>query len=205
MARPLPPLKETASQTAGPFVHIGLTPGATGIGTLEPEFGNILAGPGVPGELITIEGILYDGDGAPLRDAVLESWQADSTGRYAHPEDPAGGSAFRGFGRMACDFETGLFSLQTIKPGPVPGRNGTVQAPHVSLWIIARGINIGLQTRLYFSDEGARNAEDPVLSMIPSANRRETLIADRSERDGSIVYRFDIHLQGERETVFFDI
>jgi len=205
MTRPLSPLKETASQTAGPFVHIGLAPSTSGTQLLKPEFGNTVAGPDVPGEPIAIEGIIYDGEGTPVRDAVLESWQADGAGRYAHPEAPDGGSAFRGFGRMACDFETGLFTLRTIKPGPVPGRNGTVQAPHINLWIMARGINIGLQTRLYFSDEVTRNTADPVLSMIPSANRRETLIANKSERDGNIFYRFDIHLQGERETVFFDV
>ena len=106
---------------------------------------------------------------------------------------------------MITDFETGAWGFDTVKPGKVPGRMGRVQAPHLNLWIVARGINIGLNTRMYFDDEAEANAADPVLSLIEWENRRATLIARRSLRDGQPVYRFDIRLQGADETVFFDI
>ncbi|GGB42816.1 protocatechuate 3,4-dioxygenase subunit alpha [Roseibium aquae] len=201
----VPDLRETASQTAGPYVHIGLVPAATGIHVLDRTVTNVVVRPDTPGEHITIEGVVHDGEGMPVRDAVLESWQADASGRHAHPEDPSGSADIRGFGRMAADFGTGVYSLHTVKPGPVPGRDGVMQAPHISFWIVARGINVGLHTRLYFSDELERNAADPILASIGSPDRRKTLIADRTLRDGKPLYRFDIHLQGDRETVFFDI
>ncbi|MEQ8740726.1 MAG: protocatechuate 3,4-dioxygenase subunit alpha, partial [Hoeflea sp.] len=112
---------------------------------------------------------------------------------------------YRGGGRVITDYETGEWGFDTNKPGPVPGRNGTVQAPHINLWIVARGINIGLNTRAYFDDEADANAKDPVLNLIEWEIRRPTLIARRSDRDGKPVYRFDIRIQGDNETVFFDI
>ena len=199
-------LKETASQTAGPYVHIGLAPGAAGFNIYRRELGHDIAGPDAEGERIRVEGRVLDGTGSPLKDALLEVWQANSDGNYAHPE---GGGAvedgFRGWGRVITDFETGNWSFDTIKPGRTRGRNVGVQAPHLNLWIVARGINIGLSTRMYFQDEAEANALDPVLNLIEWENRRSTLIAGRDERDGIPVYRFDIYLQGDRETIFFDI
>ncbi len=110
-----------------------------------------------------------------------------------------------GWGRVITDFDTGLWSFETIKPGRVMGRNGRLMAPHISLWLVARGINIGLSTRLYFADEPQANSEDPVLNMIEQVHRKETLLARRLAGDGKPVYRFDIRLQGDDETVFFDV
>jgi len=202
-------LRETASQTAGPYVHIGLAPKAAGFDVFENDFGNVLTTPATQGERIVIEGVVHDGSGTPLRDVLVELWQANSQGRYAHPADRQAGKAldpaFRGWGRACSDFETGVWRFETIKPGAVAGRGGVLQAPHVSLWIVARGINLGLHTRVYFEDEARANAEDPVLRLIEWEVRRKTLVARREQRDGLPVYRFDIHLQGENETVFFDI
>lgn len=199
-------LKETPSQTAGPYVHIGLAPGAAGFDIYDQELGWDICGPDADGERIRVEGRVFDGTGSPVKDVLLEVWQADADGNYAHPE---GGEAvkdgFRGWGRVITDFETGQWAFDTIKPGSTRGRNVGTQAPHLNLWIVARGINIGLNTRMYFSDEADTNAADPVLSLIEWENRRETLIAVRTENDGIPVYRFDIRLQGEGETVFFDI
>ncbi|MCB1313013.1 MAG: protocatechuate 3,4-dioxygenase subunit alpha [Sedimentitalea sp.] len=199
-------LKETPSQTAGPYVHIGLAPGAAGFDIYRQELGWDIAGPNAKGERIRIEGVVIDGTGSPVKDVLIEAWQANGAGVHAHPE---GGGAveegFRGWGRVITDFETGDWGFDTVKPGPVMGRNGRLMAPHISLWIVARGINIGLNTRLYFSDEAEANAADPVLNLIEWENRRATLIARRETRDGKPVYRFDIRLQGEDETVFFDI
>jgi len=204
-----PLLRETASQTAGPYVHIGLAPKAAGFDVFENDFGNVLTTPATQGERIIIEGIVHDGSGTPLRDVLVELWQANAQGRYAHAADRQAGKAldpaFRGWGRACSDFETGLWRFETIKPGAVTGRDGVPQAPHVSLWIVARGINLGLHTRMYFEDEAPANAEDRVLGLVEWEVRRETLIGRREQRDGVPVYRFDIRLQGERETVFFDI
>lgn len=207
-AQALSYLKETASQTAGPYVHIGLAPGAAGFNIYARELGQAPIAADLPGERIRIEGYVFDGAGAPVKDALIETWQADAAGIYPHPEDPRHAQAaprFRGWARVITDFQSGLFAFETIKPGAVMGRNGRRQAPHLSLWIVARGINIGLQTRLYFDDEGAANAQDPVLNLIEQEHRRETLLARRDNREDGIVYRFDIRLQGENETVFFDL
>jgi protocatechuate 3,4-dioxygenase alpha subunit len=210
MIAPLPYLKETPSQTAGPYVHIGLIPHQAGFDIFEKNFSNVLVGPETQGERIRIEGRIFDGLGSTTRDILVEIWQANAAGRYNHPADRQDGKpideGFRGWGRTGTDFQTGVYSFETVKPGRVAGRTGRKpMAPHVNLWLAARGINIGLSTRMYFADETAANAEDPVLNMIEPAVRRETLIAPREERDGAIVYVFDIRLQGERETVFFDI
>ncbi|UWQ61863.1 protocatechuate 3,4-dioxygenase subunit alpha [Leisingera caerulea] len=199
-------LKETPSQTAGPYVHIGLAPGAAGFQIYEQELGWEIAGPGAKGERIRVEGVVVDGTGSPVKDVLLEAWQANAEGIYAHPEHPGEvEEGFRGWGRVITDFETGEWGFDTVKPGPVLGRGGQMMAPHINLWIVARGINVGLNTRLYFEDEGEANAADPVLNVIEWERRRSTLIAGRSERGGTPVYRFDIRLQGEDETVFFDI
>lgn len=201
-------LKESASQTAGPYVHIGLAPHAAGFDIFEKNFSNVVAGPQTKGDRITIEGRVIDGSGTPLRDVLIEIWQANAAGKYNHPadrQDKPVDPTFRGWGRAASDFETGVFTFETIKPGVVAGRGGRPMAPHVNLWIVARGINIGLNTRMYFSEETAANAADPVLNLIEWEVRRNTLIAQRDDRGGKRVYKFDINLQGPQETVFFDI
>jgi len=230
MAQKLDYLKETPSQTAGPYVHIGLAPGAAGFDIYRSELGWDIAGPNAAGERIRVEGVVIDGTGNPVKDVLIEAWQANASGVYAHPESEGEvEDGFRGWGRVITDFETGEWGFDTVKPGPVKARRklGTGplhepanaggdwlgradeahenMAPHINLWIVARGINIGLNTRVYFDDEAEANAKDPELNLIEWQNRRPTLIAKRGERDGKVVYRFDIRLQGENETVFFDI
>ena len=203
MVQPLDYLKETPSQTAGPYVHIGLAPGAAGFQIFEQELGQDIAGPDAPGTRIRVEGVVLDGTGAPVKDVMLEVWQADANGIYPHPEDPRAAEVakgFRGWGRVITDFDTGLWAFDTIKPGPVMGRSGRTMSPHLNLWIVARGINIGLNTRMYFEDED--NSADPVMNLIEQTHRRETLLA-RKVSPGQ--YRFDIRLQGDGETVFMDI
>jgi len=204
MAQSLERLKESASQTAGPYVHIGLTPNFSGItGVYDRDLGASMVNERTRGERITLRIRVIDGAGAPLRDALIEIWQADAAGIYNSPSDLRGKADpdFSGWGRQATDMTTGQCVFETIKPGRVPFVDGRQMAPHVTVWIIARGINIGLHTRLYFSDEEAANAEDPVLARIEHKARLSTLIAERAGN----TYDFDIHLQGENETVFFDI
>jgi protocatechuate 3,4-dioxygenase, alpha subunit len=205
MPQRLPYLQETASQTAGPYVHIGLAPGAAGFHTFDAELGQVIAAPDVPGTRIHVQGCVLDATGAPVRDVLLEVWQADANGIYPHPEDPRAANCapgFKGWGRVITDFDTGLWAFDTIKPGPVGGRGAQAQAPHISLWLVARGINIGLNTRMYFPDEAAANASDPVLNSIEHPTRRQTLIATLTAPD---TYRFDMRLQGDGETVFIDV
>ena len=213
--------RETSSQTAGPYVHIGLAPEAAGFDIFANNFGHVLVAPQTKGERIRIEGRVFDGIGTVLKDVLIEIWQANAEGRYAHPADRQPGKAldphFRGWGRACTDFETGVYRFDTIKPGAVAGRisggisggiaghSARFMAPHINLWIVARGINLGLNTRLYFSDEAPANAQDAVLNLIEWEARRQTLIATREEAAGGVVYRFDIRLQGEAETVFFDL
>ena len=185
---------QTPSQTVGPFFHDALPwPGA-----------ETLVGPDTKGDRIEIIGRVLDGDGTPVPDALIEIWQANAAGRYAHPEDgqlkPLD-PAFRGFGRCASDVE-GRFRFATIRPGRVPGRGNALQAPHVNLGLFARGLLRRLVTRIYFED-APENAEDPVLALVQDPARRATLLAKRVAGDGA-VYRFDIVLQGKGETVFFD-
>ena len=199
MVQTLGYLKESPSQTAGPYVHIGLAPGDAGFDIYRRELGRDITGPNAKGERITIEGIVTDGTDAPVKDVLIEIWQANAAGVYPGAGEVEDG--FRGWGRVIPDFESGKWSFDTVKPGPVMGRNGCVMASHINLWLVARGINIGLSTRLYFGDEENANAADPVLSLIEPTHRRDTLIAKQT---GS-AYRFDICLQGDAETVFFDI
>lgn len=194
MVQRLDYLKETPSQTAGPYVHIGLAPRAAGFEIFAHDFGPDPADAHAPGTHVVIEGTVIDGAGALVRDALIEVWQADAAGRFGPSE------GFRGWGRVLTDFETGLFRFATVKPGRVPWVDGRPQAPHLTLWIVARGINTGLQTRMYFPDEAEANAADPVLGRIENRARVATLIAA-----GAGPYRFDIRLQGDGETVFFDI
>jgi len=202
-------LRETASQTAGPYVHIGLTPSAAGFEIFENNFGSVLTNDKTKGERIRIEGRVFDGIGTVLKDVLIEIWQANAEGKYAHPADQQPGKNidenFRGWGRSCTDFDTGVYTFDTIKPGIVTGRNGRFMAPHINVWIVARGINLGLNTRLYFSDEAEANKKDAVLNLIEWEARRATLVAQRETVGGQTVYRFDIRIQGEGETVFFDI
>jgi protocatechuate 3,4-dioxygenase alpha subunit len=207
MVQRLDYLSETPSQTAGPYVHIGLAPGAAGFSVFDRELGHDIAGPNAAGERVRVEGTIHDAAGAPLRDALIEVWQANAAGIHAHPDDPRAPEVedgFRGWGRVLTDFDTGLFAFDTVKPGAVPGPGGRMQAPHLSLWIVARGINLGLHTRMYFAEEAEANAADPVLGLIEQPVRRQTLIAARAAGTPP-VHRFDIRLQGAGETVFFDI
>jgi protocatechuate 3,4-dioxygenase alpha subunit len=196
---------QTPSQTVGPFFAYGLTP---------QQYGYPLAGiassdlrtPEIAGELIRIEGRVFDGKGDVVDDAMIEIWQADPQGRYAHPADSRGGNvafpniAFRGFGRCGTGTDAeNRFVFETLKPGAVDDD----QAPHVNVIVFMRGLLSHLYTRIYFSDEAA-NAGDPVLQSVP-AERRDTLIAAADDSSGVVVYRFDIHMQGDKETVFFDV
>ena len=164
MPQELTYLRETASQTAGPYVHIGMAPGRRGSRSSRQELGTDIAGPNAAGERIRVEGIVWDGAGAPVKDVLIEVWQANAAGIYPHPADRRSGeveAGFRGWARVISDFDSGVWSLETVKPGPVPGRSGRTMAPHLNLWIVARGINIGLNTRMYFDDEAEANAADP--------------------------------------------
>jgi protocatechuate 3,4-dioxygenase, alpha subunit len=186
-------LKESASQTAGPYVHIGLTPNFCGITGVYPhDLGQHVVGEKTKGERIAITGRVFDGGGLVLKDALLEIWQADAQGIYNSEN-------FQGWGRCATDMDTGEFNFETIKPGTVPHSTGVKQSPHITFWIVARGINLGLNTRMYFADED--NSNDPILKRIEHKERIKTLLATRTGN----TYNFDIHLQGENETVFFDI
>ncbi|MGY3439673.1 MULTISPECIES: protocatechuate 3,4-dioxygenase subunit alpha [unclassified Marinovum] len=198
MVQALSYLKESASQTAGPYVHIGLAPGDAGFDIYREELGRDIAGPNAKGQRITVTGTVFDGSGAPIKDVLIEVWQANAAGVY--PGKGTVEEGFRGWGRVVPDFDSGVFTFETVKPGPVMGRNGREMAPHLNLWLVSRGINIGLNTRMYFGDEDA-NGTDPVLSLVEQPHRRATLIA-RAEANR---YHFDIRLQGEDETVFFDV
>jgi protocatechuate 3,4-dioxygenase, alpha subunit len=204
MVQSLDRVKESPSQTAGPYVHIGLTPNFAEIGGVYPEdLGAGMVNDRTKGERITVKAKVFDGTGTPLRDALIEIWQADAAGLYNSPSELRGTADpnFTGWGRCPADMEAGAFVFHTIKPGRVPFRDGRLMAPHISFWIVARGINIGLNTRMYFGDEEKANAEDPVLARIEHRVRVPTLIAPRS----GDTYNFDIHLQGEKETIFFDL
>jgi protocatechuate 3,4-dioxygenase alpha subunit len=202
-------LQPTTSQTVGPFFQIGLA----------RFYAADLTGPGVSGEAIEIEGRVFDGDGEPVPDGVIEIWQADAEGKYAHPEfleelkgiqdnhaeakgqaqvQVGGRSAFRGFGRVATQPD-GSFRFKTIKPGRVPAPDGTLQAPHIAVSVFTRGLLLRLVSRIYFPEEPS-NAEDFALKLVESA-RRHTLIAKKL-RDGRL--EWNVVLQGADETVFFD-
>lgn len=196
---------ESPSQTAGPYVHIGCLPNWSGIAGVYPEDpGSRLINADTRGERVSVTGRVFDGDGAPVLDAVIELWQADAGGLYPSSVETRGVADpnFGGWGRVATAFDSGEFRIDTIRPGRVPYPDGRLQAPHINCWIVARGINVGLQTRVYFADESDANAEDPVLASIEPRARVDTLLA---QPDAEGAFRFDIHLQGERETVFFDI
>jgi len=187
------PRAQTPSQTVGPFFNLKL------------RSSNVITHAGVPGQPIRVQGLVLDGDGAPIDDALIELWQADRDGRYDDSPLRGGGSTFVGFGRAESAPGTGAFHFETIKPGAVRRPDGTDEAPHLNLIVFARGMLNHLFTRMYFADEPERNAADPVLARVPSI-RRPTLIAAPERSDATITsYRFDIRLQGDDETVFFDV
>jgi protocatechuate 3,4-dioxygenase alpha subunit len=203
MVQSLNRLKETPSQTAGPYVHIGLTPNFVGIGGVyAQDLGSTMVNDRTRGERITLNVTVFDGAGAPLRDALVEIWQADADGFYGSPAETRGPADpdFAGWGRCPADMDTGACLFHTIKPGRVPFPDGRLMAPHINLWIVARGINLGLATRVYFPEEEEANAADPILARIEHRARVATLIARRD----ADTYVFDVHLQGDNETVFFD-
>jgi protocatechuate 3,4-dioxygenase, alpha subunit len=191
--------ERTPSQTVGPYLHLGLAPADY---NFRPLFAAVLAEPGLAGTHIQIEGRISDGDGNALPDALIEIWQADAEGRYAHPADgrALSSNSFRGFGRTPTD-QAGEFVFATVKPGSVPGPHGRAQAPHINVGLFARGLLKRLFTRIYFAGE-AMNAADPILALVPP-ERRHTLLA-RPDPGRAGVFRFDIRLQGQDETVFFD-
>ncbi len=184
----------TPSQTVGPYLRIGL----------EPFENTDLAKNATSGERITIAGTVFDGDGKVVPDAMVEIWQANAHGKYNSPEDTQDKKidpGFVGFGRCCTDKDGG-FRFTTIKPGQVPGPGNTLQAPHIVVAVFMRGMLKHAYTRLYFSDEKAANDVDPILGRVEDTARRGTLIAQRAS--GKAEYRFDIRMQGDRETVFFD-
>jgi protocatechuate 3,4-dioxygenase alpha subunit len=192
----------TPSQTVGPYFKYGLTP--NGQYEWNDAFTGNLVTSDTSGERIRVEGRVFDGEGQPVPDAMLEVWQADAQGRFADPQDKRAlpNATFRGFGRCGTD-ANGTYVFDTIKPGSVPDPDGKAQAPHILLAVFARGMLRHLYTRIYFADEAA-NSSDPVLAMVP-ADRRATLIATREGGNGNAVYRLDLRLQGDGETVFFDV
>jgi protocatechuate 3,4-dioxygenase alpha subunit len=188
----------TPSQTVGPFLAIGLP---------WPD-GPYVVPPGAPGAIV-ISGQVLDGAGAPVPDALVETWQADPNSRFDHPDDPRGAKrpavpGFRGFGRSATDAD-GNYRITTLRPGPLPCTGGGSEAPHVDVSVFARGLLDRVVTRIYFPDEAEANAADPVLASIADPSRRSTLIAVSDSGGPGTAFRFDIRLQGERETVFFDV
>lgn len=198
---PTKTLPETPSQTAGPYLHLGMLPAPRNIAVQK------MAQPKARGERIRVEGVVLDGAGDPVVDAVLEFWQADADGNYPHMNgeriaefDPN----LHAFGRTQTDAQSGEWWIETIRPGPVPGATGELQAPHITIFMFARGITTHLHTRMYFADQVDANAADPVLRALPNAAMRKSLIATADEPGKTTVYRFAIHLQGELETVFFD-
>jgi len=187
-------LGETPSQTVGPYFSMRLA-----------EKGqNVLDTPAEGGERIVVTGQVFDGDGRPVEDALLEFWQANPAGRFNHPDDPrdlALDPRFSGFARAMTDFATGEYRLETVRPGPVPDLEGSYQAPHISVVVQGRGMLNPVFTRLYFSDEEEANQDDLILRHVPQG-RRPTLIALLEPGTDPKVYRYDIRFQGEDETVF---
>ncbi|MFK8080241.1 MAG: protocatechuate 3,4-dioxygenase subunit alpha [Granulosicoccus sp.] len=200
MPQTLKTLSETPSQTAGPYVQIGCTPTFAGLNNIysAQDVGLNCIEDGACGKQIIIRGHVFDNQGNPMFDPMIESWQADTNGLFAGQAgaDPK----VNGFCRFPLDKSTGEFTLHTIKPGRIIFDDTRYQAPHIALWIVARGNNIGLNTRVYFDDED--NSKDPVLLRVQPEQRIETLIA---QQISDSEYRFDIHLRGNAETVFFDM
>ena len=191
---------QTPSQTVGPYFAYGLTASQYRYDFDQP-FDDVVALPGAAGEHIRLEGMVLDGDDKPIGDAMIEISQADASGHYPPTVAETQAAGFRAFGRMGTGTDAqNRFMFQTIKPGA----ESAGQAPHINVIVLMRGMLVHAFTRIYFSDEAAANAGDAVLNSV-TATRRSTLIAQRSEQGGSVVYRFDIRMQGPQETVFFDV
>jgi protocatechuate 3,4-dioxygenase alpha subunit len=189
-------LGQTPSQTVGPFFAFGLIRGDE----------HVLVNDLTKGQRIIVHGHVFDGGGAAIDDAMVEIWQADAAGVYNHPDDPRHRQVdphFRGGGRAGTNNREREYRFKTVKPGPVPWQGGEVQAPHLDMRVFARGMLLHVITRVYFSDE-RDNGQDPILSSIRDAERRKTLIAVHEAIQDAPTYRMDIHLQGDRETVFFN-
>src|SRR5271165_4561980 len=185
-------LTPTPSQTAGPYLHLGLT---------EARSISRIACDGVKGQRVWLTFRVLDGEGVPVPDAMIELWQADSEGNYERSGGSEVGIVFGGFGRMATA-EEGSCTFETIRPGCVAGPGETVQAPHINVSILGRGILKRLSTRVYFAAEPA-NAADPIMALVPE-DRRPTLLAQPNPARASN-WMFDVRLRGEGETVFFDV
>jgi protocatechuate 3,4-dioxygenase, alpha subunit len=194
-------LRQTPSQTVGPFFAFALTPEQYG-SPFRALAGAVLVDDETPGERIRVSGRVLDGEGNVVNDAMVEIWQADALGRYAHPADQRGANLrFKGFGRCGTGTDPeNRFVFDTIKPGAV----GDGQAPHVNVTLFMRGMLSHVYTRIYFADEVEANANDQVLASVEAARRR-TLIAARATTPAGTVYRFDLRMQGPDETVFFDV
>ena len=194
-----PMMIQSPSQTVGPYFAQGL------LRQGDQVFTNVLTFASTEGERIRIQGLVIDADGRPIEDAMIEIWQANCHGRYNHPldeQDKPLDPEFSGHGRASTD-PSGNYWFETVKPGAVPGPEGTLQAPHINVIVFARGMLSHAFTRIYFEDE-AGNTDDPVLMSIEDPAHRNTLVAGRQEVDGQIIYRFDIRFQGDNETAFFD-
>jgi len=195
---------QTPSQTVGPYFAYGLT-GAQYLYDFDQPFDDVVAYPHCEGEHILLQGRVFDGDGALIPDAMIEIHQANSKGEYAprteHPAAEGRRTGFRGFGRVGTGTDPDArYWFRTVKPAA----SAPDEAPRIDMIVLMRGILVHAFTRVYFSDEAAANAKDPTLALVP-AERRDTLIAQRSEQGGQVVYTFDIHMQGAKETVFFDV
>lgn len=193
----MPELGQTPSQTLGPYFSMRLgRPGENDLAPSAPEESRI-----------RVEGLVLDGERNHIEDALIEIWQANAAGRYRHPADDRADldidPGFTGFGRAMSDFTTGGYWFETVKPGPVPDREGEPQAPHINLVIQARGMLNPSYTRVYFSDEAEANERDMALALVPR-HRRQSLIAEIVEGSSPRTYRFDIKFQGGDETVFFE-
>ena len=188
-------LRQTPSQTVGPFFGVGLT--------RPSQLQHVLVNDRTEGERIRIEGIVFDGAGRAVDDALVEIWQANAHGRYHHPLDSGAAPldpAFFGFGRCPTD-ASGAFAFETIKPGAIERGDGVRHAPHVNVTVFSRGMLSHAFTRMYFGGDDLDS--DPTLALVES-DRRRTLVAERRSDGGLVVYRWNIHLQGDQETVFFD-
>jgi protocatechuate 3,4-dioxygenase alpha subunit len=196
----MPKLGQTPSQTVGPYFAYGLIPEQYGYAFKGIADGKVATEDAV-GERIRIEGRVFDGEGKPIPDAMIEIWQADGEGRYAHPADPRRpNTSFKGFGRFGTGTDReSRFTFETVKPGSIDG----IQAPHINVVIFMRGVLVHAYTRIYFSDDAAAFEKDPVLTTVMT-ERRRTLVAERTETAAGTVYRWDIRMQGDAETVFFD-
>ena len=197
--------KQTPSQTAGPYLHIGFLPKKVGINSsFSRELNNLILSEKTEGTRIEISGKIYDGNNEVLKDALIEIWQVDSNGNYQSrsTQNNKNDKNFCNWGRTSCDFNTGLWKFNTIKPGKVQLNKSEILAPHIWLWIVARGINLGLYTCMYFSDENTLNKLDRNLKKLIDNNNLQSLFAVNIEKHK---YEFNIYLQGDKETIFFNV